>query len=63
MRSDAHHHLWKIDRGDYGWLHPTPPLSAIYRDFALNDLRPLLANAGIDATVLVQAEPTVAETH
>ena len=61
LRIDAHHHLWRLDRGDYGWL--TPALAPIYRDFELADLKPLLAGAGIDATVLVQAAPTVAETE
>jgi L-fuconolactonase len=60
-RVDAHHHVWQLARGDYGWL--TPDLSAIYRDFTLADLRPLLAEAGVAATVLVQAAPTVAETE
>jgi L-fuconolactonase len=63
MRVDAHHHVWKLDRGDYGWLRPTPQFASIYRDFALSDLRPLLADAGIGATVLVQAAPTAAETR
>ncbi len=60
-RVDAHHHVWRIDRGDYGWL--TPDLGPIHRDFTLSDLRPLLDSAGIAATVLVQAAPTVAETE
>jgi L-fuconolactonase len=63
MRVDAHHHVWRIDRGDYGWLQPTPRLAPIHRDFGLDELRPLLAQAGIDATVLVQAAPTLAETR
>ena len=41
LRVDAHHHVWRLDRGDYGWL--TPALAPIYRDFTLDDLRPLLA--------------------
>ena len=57
MQVDAHHHVWRVSRGDYGWLGPTSPL---YRDYALDDLRPLLG--AIDATVLVQAAPTEAET-
>lgn len=61
QRIDAHHHVWRIDRGDYGWL--TPDSGALYRDFALVDLRPLLTDAGIAGTVLVQAAPTVAETE
>jgi L-fuconolactonase len=60
-RVDAHHHVWRLARGDYGWL--TPALAPIYRDFALDDARPLFAAAGIGATVLVQAAPTVAETE
>lgn len=60
---DAHHHVWRLERGDYGWLRPTPQLAPIYRDFAIDELRPLLAAADIGATVLVQAAPTVAETR
>jgi L-fuconolactonase len=58
---DAHQHFWTVARGDYGWL--TPALGPIYRDFGPDDLRPLLAAAGITHTVLVQAAPTVAETR
>jgi L-fuconolactonase len=57
IRVDAHHHVWRLDRGDYDWI--TPDMS-IHRDYGLDDLRPLLHN--IDATVLVQAAPTEAET-
>jgi L-fuconolactonase len=60
-RVDAHQHFWQLARGDYGWL--TPAQAAIYRDFEPADLAPLLARAGVDATVLVQAAPTVAETR
>jgi L-fuconolactonase len=59
-RIDAHHHLWRLDRGDYGWL--TPDLAPIHRDFAMADLEPLLDALAIDATILVQAAPTEAET-
>ena len=57
LRVDSHHHVWRIARGDYGWLRPD---MAIYRDFGLSDLRPLLGD--VSATVLVQAAPTEAET-
>lgn len=57
---DAHQHFWAIARGDYGWL--TPELVPIYRDYGPTDLAPLLTEAGIDRTVLVQAAPTEAET-
>jgi L-fuconolactonase len=57
MIVDAHHHVWRLARGDYAWLTPDLP---IHRDYGLDDLRPLLGD--IDATVLVQAAPTEAET-
>ena len=60
MRIDAHHHLWTLARGDYGWL--TPALAPIHRDFFLSDLAPHLAAADIKGTILVQAAPTEAET-
>jgi len=58
---DAHQHFWQLQRGDYGWL--TPSLASIFRDFGPEDLRPILARHAIDATILVQAAPTVAETE
>jgi L-fuconolactonase len=57
IRIDAHHHVWRLNRGDYGWLTPDLP---IYRDYTLDDLRPLLGD--VTATILVQAAPTEAET-
>ena len=59
-QTDAHQHFWRLARGDYGWL--TPALGPIYRDFAPEHLAPLLADAGIVRTVLVQAAPSEAET-
>jgi L-fuconolactonase len=58
---DAHHHVWSLARGDYGWL--TPKLAPIHRDFSLADFAPLCEAAGVTATVLVQAAPTLAETE
>lgn len=61
IRIDAHQHFWSLARDDYGWL--TPDLAPIYRDFLPADLSPILQKAGIDGTILVQAAPTVDETH
>lgn len=61
MRIDSHHHLWRLTRGDYQWM--TPELGVIYRDFEPVDLEPLLKTAGVQATVVVQAAETVAETE
>lgn len=60
-RIDAHHHLWQVARGDYGWLE-SEHVASIHRDFSADDLRPLLAAARIDRTILVQAAASVAET-
>jgi L-fuconolactonase len=59
MIVDAHQHFWDPARGDYGWLKPDSP---IHRVFGTSDLRPLLVQTGVDATILVQAAPTPAET-
>jgi L-fuconolactonase len=61
MIIDTHQHFWKLDRGDYSWL--TPPLAPLYRDFLPADLKPLLAAAGVDGTIAVQAADTEAETR
>lgn len=60
MRIDAHQHLWDPARGDYGWMPKDDPI--LSRPYTVADLEPQLRAAGIDATVLVQAAPTVAET-
>lgn len=60
MRIDAHHHFWRLDRGDYGWL--TPQLAPIYRDFGPADFAALMEAANIERTILVQAAPSEAET-
>jgi L-fuconolactonase len=59
MIIDAHQHFWDPKRRDYGWLRPDNP---IHRVFSPADLRPLLDEAGVDGTILVQAAPTTAET-
>lgn len=58
---DSHQHFWTLERNDYEWL--TPNLAPLYRDFGPADLEPLLVDAGIGATVLVQAAATVEETR
>lgn len=65
MIVDAHHHLWKLSRGDYGWLNSAkdPALAPIVRDFLLDDYRRIAQRHGIAASVIVQAAPTAAETE
>ncbi len=61
MRIDGHQHFWTTQRDDYGWL--TPELEILYRDFGPEDLKPLLDQAGVDHTVVVQAAATTNETR
>jgi L-fuconolactonase len=58
---DAHHHVWaEPDR--YPWM-AGEALAPLRRRFAFAELRPLMAAAGIDATVVVQARTDLEETH
>ena len=60
MRIDSHQHFWQVSRGDYDWL--TPELESLYRDFQPIDIKPLLSDAKVSKTILVQAAETTAET-
>lgn len=59
MRIDAHHHLWRYEPNSFGWIKPG---SAIARDFAAEDLRSALDDAGLDAAIAVQARQSPEET-
>lgn len=61
MKVDAHQHFWRLADRQGQW--PPASLEAIHRDFGPADLAPHLRAAGIDATVLVQSLPSVADTH
>jgi L-fucono-1,5-lactonase len=60
MIVDAHHHFWDPTQADYPWL--TDELARIRRPFGPDDLRPLLGEAGVDRTVLVQTRSSERET-
>lgn len=60
-RIDSHQHFWALGRGDYPW--PTVDLPQLYRDFLPADLQVHLTQAEIDKTIVVQAAPTLDETH
>ena len=61
MRIDAHQHFWHLDKPFCDW--PTPAEGRIYADFDESDLAPLLNACGVDGTVLIQAAPSLDETH
>ena len=58
---DAHHHLWRYNSAEYGWLKEG--YQALQRDFLAKDLMKELAGAGIDGTVAVQTRQTLDETR
>lgn len=58
---DAHHHFWDPDRGDFPWM--TGALAPIRRVFTPEDMRPLLAPAGVEKTVLVQTQANLSESR
>ncbi len=57
---DAHQHFWDPAGGHYRWLEREGP--ELRRAFGFDDLSPHLERHGIDATVLVQAEDSDADT-
>ncbi len=58
---DAHQHFWDPGRADYPWM--TDDLAPIRRRFGPEDLRPLLAEQGVDHTVLIQTRSSLEETR
>lgn len=61
MTVDAHHHFWNPAREPQPWM--TDEHAAINRAFEPSDLEPLLAAAGVQRTVLVQAAATDLDTN
>jgi L-fuconolactonase len=57
---DSHHHLWNYSAEEYGWIPPGSPLA---RNYLLAELESATTAAGVDATVVVQARQTLAESE
>jgi L-fuconolactonase len=60
VKLDAHQHFWRFDAAQYPWMKPDWP---IRRDFLPPDLEPLLAQAGLDGSIAVQARQTIEESR
>lgn len=58
---DAHHHLWRYTKEDYGWIDES--MAVLRRDFLAADLKAAMETAGIDGTIAVQARQTLDETR
>lgn len=60
-RIDAHQHFWSYNPRDYVWM--TEAMDVLRRDFLPDHLEPLLAEAGMEASVAVQARQMIEETE
>jgi len=57
---DAHHHVWDLSRAEYPWLGPD--LGVLNRDHGMDELLPMLDEAGIAKTVVVQSSDNDEDT-
>jgi len=60
-RIDAHHHLWRYSKEDYGWIAGN--MAPIARDFLPYDFQKALSSSGIQGSIAVQARQSLAETE
>lgn len=60
MKLDSHQHFWSYEERQYPWI---PKGSPLHRDWLPDDLAPLLAAAGLDGCVAVQARQTIEESR
>lgn len=61
MIIDSHHHFWRYDVSEYGWIGPE--MAGLRRDFLPPDLMRETLEAGVDGVVSVQARQSLAETR
>jgi len=61
MTIDAHHHVWDLARRDQPWIDPAT-MSAIHRDFDIDELGAAAMPVGVRATVVVQTIADPEET-
>ncbi len=59
LKIDAHHHIWDYDPVQHAWIDDS--MAVIQRSFTPADMEPLLQEAGIDGTVLVQVNQNLRE--
>jgi L-fuconolactonase len=57
---DAHHHLWKYNSRDYGWMDDS--MAVLKEDHLPDRLAPELEKTGVTGTIVVQARQTIEET-
>ncbi len=60
MRLDSHQHFWSYSEREYDWIDER--MSRIRRDFAPEDLEPILQRNGFDGSIAVQVRQSLEET-
>jgi len=60
-RVDSHQHFWRYSEAEFGWIDNA--MAGIRRDFLPSDLKPLLDQSEVSATVAVQARQSLEETE
>jgi len=61
LKIDAHHHFWDYDPVTHAWIDES--MAAIQRSYSPADLEPILREAGIEGTVLVQVNQSPEENE
>lgn len=57
---DAHHHFWRFDASEYGWIGDD--MSVLRRDYLPAELDTTLAGTGVAGMISVQARASIGET-
>lgn len=58
---DTHQHFWNLDIVEYSWL--IPAYGPLYRTYGPHELEPILKEAGVDKTVVVQSANSYEDTN
>lgn len=61
MLIDAHHHLWRYNNRDYGWM--SNDMIALRQNYLLPELEQVTRASGVTGTIAVQARQTLEETE
>ncbi|WP_026559757.1 amidohydrolase family protein [Bacillus sp. J37] len=61
MKIDAHHHFWRYNDKEFGWIDDD--MSELKRDFLPEDLKTRLTSIQFDGTIVVQARQSLEETR
>lgn len=61
MIIDTHHHFWKYNPQEYGWIDDE--MAVIRRNFLPGDLKKVIEENGVDGVVSVHARQTIEETN